>query len=240
MATDEQAYREDSETLVEIGLGLSTGELPPVRVEIPKELAERAVAAWQRDDGSVVGEETAEQAANRHRAGTLALIGLTIEQSAELVGDVVVVDLDPVLVGLAVDAADGPDLMERGAWRRYEPVESMDRAVAEERLRGGDPRQVAEALLSIALHDPDWRWAEATCLRYADDPDLGVRAAVLLCFSHLARLHGDLDLAEVAPVIRRGLADDALRGGAQDVADDLRVFLGEETVRRAGLAGREI
>jgi hypothetical protein len=238
--TDEQSYREDAATLAEIGDALFAARLPAVRVRLPKELADRAVAAWQRDDGDAVGDETPEQAANRHRAGTLALIGLTIEQCGELVGDVVVVDLDPVFVGLAVDAADGPDLMERGAWRRYAPVESMDRAVAEERLRGGDPLQVVEALLSVALHDPDWRWAEATCLRYSDDPDLGVRAAVLLCFSHLARLHRDLDLAEVAPVLRRGLADEALRGRAQDVADDLRVFLGEETVRRAGLAGREI
>jgi hypothetical protein len=234
--TDEEQYREDAATLVEIGAALSAQELPPVRVRIPKALADRAVAAWQRDDGEVVGEETAEQAANRDRAATLALIGLTVEHHGELVGDVVVVDLDPVCVGLAVDAADGSTgLVENDAPRRYEPVEPMDRAVAEECLRGGDPRQIAEALLSVALHDPDWRWAQATCLRYADDADLGVRAAVLLCFSHLARLHGDLDLDAVAPVVRRGLVDEALRGCAQDVQEDLRVFLGEEAVRRVDL-----
>jgi hypothetical protein len=234
MATGEEQYREDSATLAEIGVALSAAKLPPVRVRLSSELADRAVAAWRRDDGEVIGEETLEQAASRRRAGTLALIGLAIEERGELVGDVVVVDLDPVFVGLAVDAADGAGLVERDARRRYEPIEPMDREVAEERLRGGDPRQVAEALLSIALHDPDWRWTQATCLRYADDPDLGVRAAVLLCFSHLARLHGALDLDAVVPVLRRGLADEALRGRAEDVQDDLRMFLGEDALRRAG------
>jgi hypothetical protein len=109
MTTDEQWYREDAAVLSEIGAALSAAELPPVRVRIPKELAERAVTAWQRDDDEVPGEETAEQAANRHRAGTLALIGLTIEQHGESVGDVVIVDLHPVLIGLAVDAADQRD-----------------------------------------------------------------------------------------------------------------------------------
>jgi hypothetical protein len=116
----------------------------------------------------------------------------------------------------------------------------MDRDVVDERLRGGDPRQVTEALLSLALYDEDSEWVQATCLGYADDLDLGVRAAVLLCFSHLARIHGDLDLDAVSPIIRRGLADETLRGRAQDVVEDLQVFLGEEAVRRAGLAGRGI
>ena len=72
-----------------------------------RHLAEQAVAAWEREDnGSPVHGETCEQRLERQRAGTLALIGLSITDRGRWDGDEVVVELDAVFVGLAIDAID--------------------------------------------------------------------------------------------------------------------------------------
>ncbi|MFI4992102.1 MAG: hypothetical protein ACHQCH_00605 [Solirubrobacterales bacterium] len=78
-----------------------------MEVRLPRRLAERAVAAWERDDGEgPLDPETYEQAAQRHRAATLSLIGLNIAEHGRWEGDEVVVELDPVFIGNAVDATD--------------------------------------------------------------------------------------------------------------------------------------
>lgn len=82
--------------------------MPKIEVRIPRGLAEAAVAAWSRDDdgsGATSGE-TYELREARHRAGVLALIGLSITERGQWEHDEVVVKLDPVLLGVAIDAAD--------------------------------------------------------------------------------------------------------------------------------------
>jgi hypothetical protein len=100
-------YREDARALIEIGRVLVQTKLPTVEVRIPAQLADQAVAAWEREDDERPAEsETHEQKRQRHRAGTLALIGLSIAERGKRDGDAVVVDLDPVILGLAVGTAD--------------------------------------------------------------------------------------------------------------------------------------
>jgi hypothetical protein len=65
------------------------------------------VAAWNRDpDETPLGHETCEHRIERRRAGTLALIGLSIAQGGRWHDSEVVVELDPGLIGTAEDAAD--------------------------------------------------------------------------------------------------------------------------------------
>jgi len=103
----QEAYRHDAHLLSEVGAALAHAKLPNLEVHLPKPLAEQAVAAWQRRDSEgPLGEETCEQRVQRQRAGTLALIGLSIAERGQWVGNDVVVELDPVFIGLAIDAAD--------------------------------------------------------------------------------------------------------------------------------------
>jgi hypothetical protein len=83
-----------------------------VTIRLPKHLADQARAAWQReeDDESTEGETT-EERTDRHRAGTLALIGLAIAEGGNDEGDDVVVDLSAWFVGLALEAADEEGLL---------------------------------------------------------------------------------------------------------------------------------
>jgi hypothetical protein len=99
-------YRREARLLGELGAVIGRTPLPTVEVRLPRRLAEQALAAWQRDDSEgPLGAETCEQRIERHRASTLALIGLSIERG-HWDGDEVVVELSPVIIGLAVDAAD--------------------------------------------------------------------------------------------------------------------------------------
>jgi hypothetical protein len=105
--TDRQRlYREEARLLGQIGEALAKFDLPKVTVRLPSSLAQAAVAAWQRDDEGEPDPESYEQRVARHRAGALALIGLAVEEGGRYEGDLVVVDLSPDLIGLAVDAAD--------------------------------------------------------------------------------------------------------------------------------------
>lgn len=84
-----------------------SGALPKIEVRLPGHLARQATAAWEREDSSTASPpESEHQRSLRHRAGTLALIGLAITQHGRREGDQVVVELDPAFIGMAIAAAD--------------------------------------------------------------------------------------------------------------------------------------
>ncbi|GAA1602991.1 hypothetical protein GCM10009804_69320 [Kribbella hippodromi] len=101
-------YADEARVLGEIGTVFRAAELPALRVTVPAALASRAVSAWERDDeGTVPAAEDAAERGRRHRAGTLALIGLAITERGQVDADGnTVVDLGPELIGVAMDAAD--------------------------------------------------------------------------------------------------------------------------------------
>ena len=80
--------------------------LPDVEVRVPRALADKAVAAWERDEEGSPDPEDSEQRLQRHRAGSLALIGLCIVNDGRSDGDEVVVGLQLGLIGDALYAAD--------------------------------------------------------------------------------------------------------------------------------------
>jgi hypothetical protein len=82
-----------------------------VDIRLPKQLIEGAIAAWKADDaddGDLSGE-TQDQARTRHRAATLALIGLELSEQDLEPGDHPAVRLQAHLVGDALKAAWGDD-----------------------------------------------------------------------------------------------------------------------------------
>ncbi|MEP1123593.1 MAG: hypothetical protein ABJH68_06865 [Ilumatobacter sp.] len=96
----------EEDTLADLGVELFK-QRTQVEVRISRKAAAAARDAWARDDGgAVASEETAEGRRARHRAGSLALIGLSIEERGRIDGDYVVVELDAWEVGAALEAAD--------------------------------------------------------------------------------------------------------------------------------------
>jgi hypothetical protein len=91
-AAQYERYADDRRVLGEIGTVLrSQSAGRPSR--LPRELAEQAVAAWNRDEGDPLQQETPAQRELRDKAGTLALIGLSISELGWTDGDVIVVTL---------------------------------------------------------------------------------------------------------------------------------------------------
>jgi hypothetical protein len=104
---DQRIYRREARLLGELGALLVGVELPRVEVRVPREIAEQAVAAWERDDDTgPLGPETFEQRVQRSRAASFSLIGLSIAERGRWDGDEVVVDLSAGFVADAINASD--------------------------------------------------------------------------------------------------------------------------------------
>jgi len=109
---DHARWTIDGDVLAQIGRTLEAQTLE-VEVRMPRELADAAVAAWQRDDSETKPkEESAEQLSSRLRAASLALIGCSVEERGWLDGDDVVVQLHAWFIGDALSAADQDGLLD--------------------------------------------------------------------------------------------------------------------------------
>jgi hypothetical protein len=110
--TDEhEQHTNDAGILAKIGAALSP-QPTTVSVRLPEGLAGLALAAWRRETRQgPPGPETPEQRTARHRAGTLALIGLCIENTGRTDGDEVICELDAWYIGAALEAADQHGLL---------------------------------------------------------------------------------------------------------------------------------
>jgi hypothetical protein len=108
-----ERYADDALVLGRIGAVLFPQDTK-LSVRLPRKLADLAVEAWNRDEPSGSGPvsgETAEQRTVRERAAYLALIGLCIENTAQLDGDDVSCDLDSWYIGGALQAAEALDML---------------------------------------------------------------------------------------------------------------------------------
>lgn len=109
--------------------------------------------------------------------------------------------------------------------RRYESLLPTSREEAERTFQRGPKEEIATTLVQIALYDPDWRWVQNYCLHFAADSDENVRRIAAVCLSHLARIHHQLDVDKVEPVLHQLLEDPSTQGAAQDALEDLNHFL---------------
>jgi hypothetical protein len=107
----------------------------------------------------------------------------------------------------------------------YEDLPELSRESALEVIATGSEEERVRAVLSVALFDPDWEFAQGVCLSLVDDGSHAVRMAAILGFSHIARIHGRLDVDRVKPVLKRLAVDPTLAGRVEDVEGDRRTFI---------------
>ncbi len=81
-------------------------------------------------------------------------------------------------------------------------------------------------LLSLAQQADDWEYAQDLMIRYSDDSDENIRGIAILCFGHIARIHGMIDQELVMPIVEKALYDESsfVRGHADSALDDIRRF----------------
>lgn len=110
--------------------------------------------------------------------------------------------------------------------REYSPAEVL--AV----IKRGDVEQLSRAVVGVALHVSDSNYAEDLCVRLAVHDNSNVRGNAILGLGHLARRFGQLNIAQVKPIIESFLSDQSeyVRGQTWAAADDITHFLGWDIV----------
>ncbi|MDH6231228.1 hypothetical protein M2281_001800 [Mesorhizobium soli] len=107
---------------------------------------------------------------------------------------------------------------------KYQPIPELDREYIQERLTSGSEDDVIRAVLSAALHDDDWAWAQSICLSQLDHPSRWVKQASITGLGHVVRLHGKLDLDVVAAKLAAYRESDEMNGSIEDLFGDINIF----------------
>lgn len=107
----------------------------------------------------------------------------------------------------------------------YHEAFRIERPDIERMLESGDETGTADALLSAAFYDQDWRWVQNTCLRLLDHPATVVRWNAAMCLGHIARIHKHLDAAIVIPTLQALKSDQSIGPSMQDALDDIKWYL---------------
>lgn len=109
--------------------------------------------------------------------------------------------------------------------RKYQNYQPIDRKVAEDAFASRDAKNICEALVSVALNDPDWRWAQNQCLYFLGNKSPEIRGLAATCLGHIARVHRQLEKEKVLSALREHLNDDPILGRVEDALDDIGMFL---------------
>jgi hypothetical protein len=102
----------------------------------------------------------------------------------------------------------------------------MSREAALSAIGSTDVDARARALVAVSLHDPDGEWVANLCAELLDDNDSNMRAVAATCLGHVARIHPQIDLKRVVPVLRRLASDPVVGGRASDALDDIALYRG--------------
>ena len=112
----------------------------------------------------------------------------------------------------------------------YQSLDPIERVDAEAVFVSGSPEDIGRAILRVALHDPDWEYAERAALAHLAYPHVWVRRNAATSLGHIARIHRRLHTGRVIPALLQLAQDPEVCGYAGDALDDCEIFL---AIRRA-------
>jgi hypothetical protein len=107
---------------------------------------------------------------------------------------------------------------------QYEPIPPLTKLEVDAALASGDTKEVCQAILSLALHDDDWRTAQNLCLSQLSNRDIWVKRTSLTALGHIVRIHQTLDLKIVVRAVCALPADNLLDGWVDQLLDDIEIF----------------
>lgn len=109
--------------------------------------------------------------------------------------------------------------------RKYHDVVPMSRVALEDALSSGAPERIAHAMVSMAYHEPDWKWVQGRLLSLLDDDDEQTSCLAATCLGHLARIHRRLEIRELVDVLRKKAeGHPGIAGCIGDALDDIEMF----------------
>jgi hypothetical protein len=108
---------------------------------------------------------------------------------------------------------------------RYEEIPVLARDEIERDLATHDSTKITIALLSGALYSDDREWIEKYCLEFLQKDDRNLKYAAIVSLGHLVRLHGNLDLSLVLPLLVDVEMDPQLAGDVSLLRSEIRTFM---------------
>jgi hypothetical protein len=111
---------------------------------------------------------------------------------------------------------------------QYESLPDWTNAQILAAIERGDPGELLYVPLVASMEPTSRVHAEQICLRFASHSDPNVRCSALEGFGHIARIFRSLNKRLVQPAIEAGMndPDEAVRGTAEDTADEIEWFCG--------------
>jgi hypothetical protein len=102
---------------------------------------------------------------------------------------------------------------------RYIALDPISRDDAEAMFASGSSSAVCYSLARLVHHDPDWRWLQDKCIQMTSHSDLDVVSLAITSFGDIARIHGNLDLGTILPLLERLHDNPELAGRVEDALD---------------------
>lgn len=108
----------------------------------------------------------------------------------------------------------------------YQEALPIGREDAEAAFSSGVSERICDALVRVTLSESDWRWVQEKCLHFINSSYPDVRGLAITCLGHLARIHKQLDLRKVLPLLENLRNDADVSGRVEDAFDDIETFVG--------------
>jgi hypothetical protein len=112
---------------------------------------------------------------------------------------------------------------------RYEKISPISRQEAEKALASNNVAEKIYALLGSTYYDPDRRWVEERCLENVVSDDEELVYTAIICFGHLARIHGKLDWKRVMPVLRKLKRHPTLKENVAEIIAEIKYYAPDES-----------
>ncbi len=109
----------------------------------------------------------------------------------------------------------------------YQKLDPISRDHATAMLESTDSHTVTEAILRLALHDPDGTWVTDRALELLQNPNTDIRSVAATALGHIARIHHTIDTERVVPALQRLANNPDTAGRAEDALDDIAMFAAE-------------
>jgi len=108
---------------------------------------------------------------------------------------------------------------------KYQKVEPIARGDGEAIIHNGPVKEIPLTLIRLAYFDTDWAWVQDKCISLSSHENVWVRRACVICFGHIARIHGTIDRAKVDPVLHRLRNDPEVASAVEEAYSDFQIFL---------------
>ncbi len=101
------------------------------------------------------------------------------------------------------------------------PIEMEDALLI---FNSKDPVDICNALIGLTYHHPDWKSIQDQCEILSSHDSIEVRSLTATCFGHIARIHGQLEINKVIPILEKLKEETEIEGIVEDAISDIQIF----------------